>query len=179
MEITAQEESGTVTAEGDPMDAVVEDHEAALLRYATRIVGNSFAAQDVVQTVFIQLFSHWREDWQSSPRLKSWLYRVTHNEAVNHIRRESRRRALHEKAALEQQDAAGDDPMEARKAQVLEQLDRLKPHEKQVLVLRLQEGFSYARIADITGRSQGNVGNILHYAVARLAGLVAKAGGAI
>ncbi len=69
--------------------------------------------------------------------------------------------------------------MEARRVQVLEQIDRLKPHEKQVLVLRLQEGFSYAQIAEITGRSQGNVGNILHHAVARLSGLVAKAGGSI
>jgi len=179
MQTTVREETGETAADDGRMEAIIMAYEAALLRYATRMTGNPFAAQDVVQTAFIRLCSHWREDWQPSPRLKNWLYRVTHNEAVNHLRRESRRHDLHEKAALEWQDPAADDPAEARKAQVLEQLDRLKPHEKQVLVLRLQEGFSYARIADITGRSQGNVGNILHHAVARLSGLVAKVGGSI
>jgi len=172
METTAREQTGATADDDSRVEAIIMEYEAALLRYATRMTGNPFAAQDIVQTAFIRLCSHWHEDWQPSPRLKNWLYRVTHNEAVNHLRRESRRQELHEKAALELPDPAADDPMEARKAQVLEQLDRLKPHEKQVLVLRLQEGCSYAQIADITGRSQGNVGNILHHAVARLAGLV-------
>jgi RNA polymerase sigma-70 factor (ECF subfamily) len=174
MDTTVCESTGETSADDGLVEAIIMTYEAALLRYATRMTGNPFAAQDVVQTAFIRLCSHWNGAWQPSPPLKSWLYRVTHNEAVNHLRRESRRQELHAKAALEQPELAVDDPMEARKVKVLEQIDRLKPHEKQVLVLRLQEGCSYAQIADITGRSQGNVGNILHHAVARLAGLVAK-----
>lgn len=172
METTAREEPGATADDDSRVEAIIMEYEAPLLRYATRLTGNPFAAQDVVQTAFIRLCNHWQEDFQPSPRLKNWLYRVTHNEAVNHIRRESRRAALHEKAAPELQPVAAEDPWAVRKQQVLGLLDRLKPHEQQVLVLRLQEGFSYARIADITGRSQGNVGNILHHAVARLAGLV-------
>ena len=179
METTARETTGETADEDVRVEVIMIEYEEALLRYATRITGNPFAAQDVVQTAFIRLCNHWKGEWTPSPPLKSWLYRVTHNEAVSHVRRESRRQELHEKAARELPDPAADDPMETRKAQVLEQLDRLKPHEKQVLVLRLQEGCSYAQIADITGRSQGNVGNILHHAVARLAGLVAKSGGII
>ena len=175
MEATVSETAGETTVDDGRMEAILVAYEAALLRYATRITRNPFAAQDVVQTAFLRLCSHWNGDWQPSARLKNWLYRVTHNEAVNHIRREARRRDLHEAAAREFEIAPADDPMAERREQVLEQLTRLKPHEQQVLVLRLQEGCSYAQIAAITGRSQGNVGNILHHAVARLAGLVAKA----
>jgi len=175
MEATVSETAGETTVDDGRMEAILVAYEAALLRYATRITRNPFAAQDVVQTAFLRLCSHWSGDWQPSDRLKNWLYRVTHNEAVNHIRREARRRDLHEAAAREFEIAPADDPMAERREQVLEQLTRLKPHEQQVLVLRLQEGCSYAQIAAITGRSQGNVGNILHHAVARLAGLVAKA----
>jgi len=179
METTAREKPGETADDDSRVEAIMIEYEAALLRYATRVTGNPSAAQDVVQTAFIRLCNHWREDLKPSPQLKNWLYRVTHNEAVNHLRHESRRADLHEKAALEMPLTTEEDPLADRKQQVLEQLDRLKPHEKQVLVLRLQEGLSYAQIAGITGRSQGNVGNILHHAVAGLAGLVAKAGGAI
>ena len=161
MEATVSETAGETTVDDGRMEAILVAYEAALLRYATRITRNPFAAQDVVQTAFLRLCSHWSGDWQPSDRLKNWLYRVTHNEAVNHIRREARRRDLHEAAAREFEITPADDPMAERR--------------EQVLVLRLQEGCSYAQIADITGRSQGNVGNILHHAVARLAGLVAKA----
>jgi RNA polymerase sigma factor (sigma-70 family) len=171
MQTTARGETGLPTDESR-VEAIIMEYETALLRYATRMTGNPFAAQDVVQTAFIRLCSHWKGDWQPSSRLKNWLYRVTHNEAVNYIRRESRRRDLHERAALEDQSKPDQDPVQEQRDRVLEQLDRLKPHEKQVILLRLQEGCSYAEIAEITGRTQGNVGNILHHAVARLAGLV-------
>lgn len=152
------------------IEAIMKEHEAALLRYASRILCNPFAAQDVVQDVFIQLCEKWKHGLQPSAHLRNWLYRVTHNEAVDHIRRESRRQALHEKAAQACEVEVAVDPVEERRAQVLEALKRLHPREQQVVLLRLEEGLSYARIAEITGRSQGNVGNILHHAILKLSG---------
>ncbi len=167
MDGTVQEQA---VGSEDLIEVIVSEHEAALLRYASRILSNPFAAQDVVQTVFIRLCEKWRNGLQPSAHLRNWLYRVTHNEAVDHIRRESRRQTLHEKAALEcDAEAAPDaDPVEERRAQVLAALKRLHPREQQVVLLRLEEGLSYAQIAGITGRSEGNVGNILHHAILKL-----------
>ncbi len=182
MDGTVQEQAG-----GTPglIEAIITEHEAALLRYASRILCNPFAAQDVVQDVFIQLCQKWKHGLQPSTHLKNWLYRVTHNEAVDHIRRESRRQGLHEKAAqdVESEAFASDvDPVEERRTRVLDALKRLHPREQQVVLLRLEEGLSYARIAEITGRSEGNVGNILHHAILKLSDSVrpkstAKGGG--
>ena len=61
--------------------------------------GSAGHAQDVVQNTFIKLFRKWKKGMQPSNRLKSWLYRVTHNEAVDLIRRESRLQVLHAKHA--------------------------------------------------------------------------------
>ena len=173
MDGTVQEQTG---GPAGLIEAIISEHEAALLRYASRILSNPFAAQDVVQDVFIQLCRKWKHGWQPSTHLRNWLYRVTHNEAVDHIRRESRRQALHEKAALEcDAEAAPDaDPVEERRAQVLAALKRLHPREQQVVLLRLEEGLSYARIAEITGRSEGNVGNILHHAILKLSSGLAR-----
>jgi len=162
------------------MEAIVAEHETALLRYATRILDNPFAAQDVVQNVFIKLFKGWKKGTRPSAKLKGWLYRVTHNEAVDHIRRESRLRELHEKQAKEP-DACPDGQNcphtpEERRELVLAHLRNLHPREQQVVVLRMEEGLSYREISEVTGRSEGNVGNILHHAVRRLSGSLKRAG---
>lgn len=155
------------------MEAIVAEHETALLRYAARILNNPFAAQDVVQNVFIKLFKRWKKGMRPSRQLQAWLYRVAHNEAVDHIRRESRRRLLHEKHAeqetLDCDDKSGAADDTERRELVLRHLRRLQPREQQVVLLRLQEGLPYREIARITGRTEGNVGNILHHAVRRLA----------
>jgi RNA polymerase sigma-70 factor (ECF subfamily) len=154
------------------MEAIVAEYETGLLRYAGRIVNDPTAAQDVVQNVFIKLFRNWNGQ-APAENLKGWLFRVTHNEAVDHVRRESRLRVLHTRQAEESETAAPPNaqPAEAedRKREVLRRLGRLRPAEQQIILLRLQEGLSYREIAHITGRSEGNVGNILHHAVRKLA----------
>ncbi len=163
------------------MEAIVSQHETALLRYAARLVNSPTAAQDVVQNVFIKLFRKWDGHSQPSAKLKSWLFRVTHNEAVDLIRRESRLRVLHEKhaedRALSCPDGHNCPPSEEdKKATVLTHLKRLHTREQQVVLLRLEQGLSYKEIANITGRSEGNVGNILHHAVHKLSTILQQEG---
>ncbi len=155
---------------GRQMEAIVSEHESALLRYAARIVVDPTAAQDVVQNVFIKLFRGWRAGTHPGTALKGWLFRVTHNEAVDHIRRESRLKLLHERQADERAGfvglaAEGDD---GRRERVLACVRQLAPLEQQILLLRLDQGLSYKEISEITGRSEGNVGKVLHYAVKKV-----------
>ncbi len=165
------------------LDAVVAAHAPALLRYVTRLLNNAALAQDVVQETFLRL---WRRagEWPAAPRaLTAWLYRTAHNTAVDHIRRETRLRRLHEKQAddpalgsreLPDPPAALD--ADERRRLALEHLARLAPAERQVLLLRLQEGLSYREISHITGRSEGNVGCLLHHATQNLAARLRQAG---
>jgi RNA polymerase sigma-70 factor (ECF subfamily) len=166
------------------MEAIMTEHESGLLRYAARLVNNPDTAQDVVQNVFIKLYRSWPEGMKPSPKLKSWLYSVTHNEAVDTIRRESRLKLLHEKHAGDPAantqcadgvhcNAASDDD---RRAVVMQYVRKLHPRQQQVLLLRLEEGLSYSEISAVTGRSEGNVGNLLHHAVKELAARLKRAG---
>jgi len=164
----------------EQMEAIMTAHEAALLQYATRILRNPTAAEDVVQNVFIKLFRGWQEGWQPSDRLRSWLYRVTHNEAVDYIRRESRLQVLHEKQAAGQPEFCPDGihctPEEERRQEVLRHVGRLEAAEQQVLLLRLDQGLSYREISAVTGRSEGYVGTLLHHAVKKLSASLKRAG---
>ena len=157
--------------------SIIAAHESVLLRYVARLVNNAVAAQDVVQETFLKLFRVWRDGARPTDNLRPWLYRVAHNTAIDYIRRESRLHRLHEQEASER--AASDqnhgDPPE-RVHIVLNHLRRLDSAEQQVLLLRMQEGLSYREISLITGRTEGNIGCILHHAVKKISASLQKAG---
>ena len=168
----------TVTLE---LREIMTQHESALLRYATRLVNDPNAAQDVVQDVFLKLLRGWRDGAKPAPQLTGWLYRVTHNLAVDYIRHESRLRVLHRSHADEQlpsQAAHQHEELQRRDTMkmTLLHLRKLEPNEQQVVILRLQEGMSYRQIGEITKQSEGNVGFILHNAVKKLTQSLARAG---
>ncbi len=171
---------GTGLNRAAQMEALMAEYETGLLRYAARLLNNSASAQDVVQNVFVKLFRHWKKGTHPSPQIKSWLYRVTHNEAIDHMRRESRLRLLHKKHAEERAihcpDGAHCPQLDERRAVVLGLLGRLHPREQQVVLLRLEEGLSYREISRVTGRSEGNVGNVLHHAVRKLSSALVRKG---
>jgi RNA polymerase sigma-70 factor (ECF subfamily) len=178
----AEKTGGSAAADrNEVLEHVMAEYESALLRYATRILRDPSAAQDVVQDTFIRFNRHCSNGSRPPAQVRAWLYRVTHNGAVDHIRRESRLRLLHEKQADEMEHSAP--PGQGRELEEAERMNmaltaigRLKPEEQQVIILRLQEGLSYKEIARITKRSEGNVGCILHHAVRKVSGSLKKAG---
>ncbi|NLE68062.1 MAG: sigma-70 family RNA polymerase sigma factor [Lentisphaerae bacterium] len=159
-------------------EAVMEAHEGALLRYATGLLRDAHAAQDVVQNVFVKLFrSRPAARAAAAYSVRAWLYRVAHNEAVDYLRHEGRLRSLHEnhgrEAAL-RKDKAGGAGGDGRMELALQCVDRLDAAEREVLLLRLQEGLSYREISRVTGRTEGNTGCLLHHAVRKVGSMVRR-----
>ncbi|MBM4143635.1 MAG: sigma-70 family RNA polymerase sigma factor [Lentisphaerae bacterium] len=155
-------------------EETVSHYEAALLRYAARVLRNPDAAQDVVQEAFLRLFERWKQFFEPGPQLSSWLYRVTHNCAVDHLRKEQRRGLLHTRQAREEADFAPPDRGEAfRLSEAAERaaaaLKHLSLREQQLVILKIYEGLSYKEIGAISGLSVGNVGYILHHAMRKMA----------
>jgi RNA polymerase sigma-70 factor (ECF subfamily) len=157
------------------MTSVIDAYQAPLLRYAARLLNNATLAQDVVQNTLVKLFRQWQPGMVPGDHLRNWLFRVVHNEAVDAIRSEARRKRHHEAhgVAIELTGPAGGEASpaarEEREALVLQCLGKLEQPQQQVVLLRLQQGLSYEDIATITGHSSGYVGTLLHLAVKRLA----------
>ncbi|NQT92530.1 MAG: sigma-70 family RNA polymerase sigma factor [Lentisphaerae bacterium] len=161
-------------------ETVVSEYERALIRYATRVTRNANAAQDIVQETMIRLLRSWRDELKPSPQLSSWLYRVAHNCAVDHMRRESRRHLLHKRHAEESDLIAA--PNRGRGARVSDEaeqaaaaLQKLSLRERQLVILKVYEDKTYREISEITALSVGNVGYILHHAMKKLAAELKKA----
>ena len=162
------------------IEAIVAEHETALLRYATRLLNNPVVAQDIVQEAFLKLIKRWRTGLRPTGKLSAWLYRVTHNLAVDYIRRETRLNLLHNNHVAEQPDPPTG--LESSRNEnesyqlVIEEIGKLDIAERQVAILRFQDGLSYREVSAITGRTEGNVGCILHNVVKRLAVKFKQAG---
>jgi RNA polymerase sigma-70 factor (ECF subfamily) len=154
--------------EGDlgAFEQLVELHRDVVVRVAARIVGGQ-DAEDVSQDAFLRAF-HRLGDFRGDAPFHSWLLRITHNAALDHL---ARRRA--EPVDPETFDASEQSPHRppAEHLELRERIERLErklhglsPSHRVVLVLRDAEGLSYEEIADITATPLGSVKGRLHRA---------------
>jgi putative glutamine amidotransferase len=126
------------------LDTLMRAHRDELTsRLSYALAGDRHAAEDLAQEAFTRA---WRSlpDGLSAERQRAWLKRTSHNLAVDELRRRARRPtiALDDDAAIGRtvQEAAAPDA--AREA-----LTRLPAHQRFVLLLHFDAGFSHGEIA--------------------------------
>ncbi len=150
---------------------LMERHQQAIFDYLYRLLlRDGETALDLTQTVFLKAYQNLRAVDRGRP-LAPWLYRIAHNEAANHLRH----RARHPESGLEDDawarmpGTAVADPERTHaaaqeQAAVLEAMARLKPRQREVLVLHYFEERSYQEIAEILELPVGTVGTLIHRA---------------
>ena len=75
-------------ASADWVNAAIELHEGALLRYAQHFVRDLESARDIVQDTFLQLCRQTNDEIR--PRVAQWLFTVCRNRAIDVCRKERR-----------------------------------------------------------------------------------------
>lgn len=146
--------------------ALYDRHAPRLHRLALRMMGNPQDADDVIQDTFVQAFLHINR-FRGGSSVATWLHRITVNEVLQRLRRQ--RRSEEKLHALP---ARSDVPDPADRTDLRLDLDaalaRLDPNERALLLLRGQQGLSYAEIADVLSLAPGTVASRLNRARARL-----------
>jgi len=152
--------------------AALRQYEMPLVRYANRILADSDAARDVVQDCFCRLCREHPE--RLNGRLKEWLFTVCRNRAIDLLRKAGRMDRLE----LDLPARAADPHVELEAKEDLSSLrghvERLPAREQEILHLKFAEGLAYKQIAAITGVSVSNVGFLLHRAIQKLRGQLAR-----
>ncbi len=140
-----------------------------LVQFARRIVDARADPQDVVQEAFIRLWTH-RERWEERGSLRSLLYTLTRNAALDELRRHRRgERALQETEPPPAPPAPEDDAVAADLRQAaLAAVARLPPQRREVFRLAREEGLTYAEIAEVLGLSPQTVANHMSLALTDL-----------
>ncbi len=129
----------------------------ALVGYVFRVTGSVEHAEDIVQAAFLRLFEMLR-DGPGIDNPRAWLYRVTHNLAIDGARQVQTRSALLQE--WETVDALPDNqsPEDAaiRRQAIANALGLLNERERHCLLLRA-EGLTYQEIGDTLGISAKSV----------------------
>lgn len=132
--------------------AIVERYREPLTRYAARLVGPD-RGEDAVQQAFVNAHRAMTTS-ESDIELRPWLYRITHNAALNLLR------ASRDESALdEQQPAAGsvEDAVELRQrlSETLAAIHSLPARQRDAVLLRELEGRSHNEMATAMGVTSG------------------------
>ncbi len=156
------------------IEQAMADYESPLIGYAATILNDSDRARDVVQYTFIKLCQ--QDIAKVRDGLKSWLFTVCRNRALDILRRDKRIEPL-EDVRWKKVAGAGLQPDEQadfdeRIFSVMRMLERLSDNQREVIILKFQQGLSYQEIQKITGLTSGNIGFLIHTGLKRLRDLL-------
>ena len=154
----------------DGFEELVRRYQRPIVAYVYRMVGDYDAALDLAQEVFIKVYNslgRYRPEFKFS----TWIYRIAHNAAIDHLRRQGASRTeemqvtgeggstfekpLASKSLTPEQETERGE----RRAEIEEVVAQLSPSYRELIVLRHSHDLSYDEIAEVTGLPLGTVKN--------------------
>lgn len=127
--------------------------------YARSLVRNDFDAEDITQQVFTRMLTAISGYEQRSAPFTAWLLRITHNLAIDHLRRKTPMAVEPDAAAGERQAPATSAELRAELCDALAELPEVQ---REVVLLRHLGGYSPSEIAVHLGRSEDSVHGLHH-----------------
>ena len=135
---------------------LVERHAPAVARFVASL-GLRAEAEEVVQDTFVRAFGS-LDAFRGESSLRTWLFTIARRLVLDR-RRATRRRG--ESVELDEADVATEyDALDGVVADETVQrlhgaLGRLTPTQREVFLLRVNEGLSYKEIAEVAGTTEG------------------------
>jgi RNA polymerase sigma-70 factor (ECF subfamily) len=150
--------------------------ERRIFNYILRLVKNREDALDLAQDVFLKAYQNLRK-LEDPGRFAPWLYRIAHNEAYSHLRKNRPETEL-EEAQFESWVEPGPSrrmlPIEVSLA-VERALESLSHDQREAVVLKIYQGFKFEEMAEILGCPVSTVKSRLYTALDLLKNTLAPA----
>ncbi|MFL6258029.1 MAG: RNA polymerase sigma factor [Pyrinomonadaceae bacterium] len=154
----------------DGFEELVRRYQRPIVAYVYRMVGDYDSALDLAQEVFIKVYNS-LERYRPEFKFSTWIYRIAHNAAIDHLRRQGASRTeeievegpegttfekpLASKAPTPEQETERGE----RRAEIEEVVAQLSPAYRELIVLRHSHDLSYDEIAEVTSLPLGTVKN--------------------
>ena len=153
----------------DACAELVDEHQRLVFQLALNLLGDTQEALDLSQEVFLRVFRT-LPSFRGNSTLRTWIYRITVNQAKNRLRWWRRRRRA-QQVSLDEHvrehgdlatDAVGSSPDRVLRQKEIgnrlrEALDRLPFDQRTAIVLREIDGLSYDEIAFSLGVAVGTI----------------------
>lgn len=156
-------------------------YQKKLFTYVFHLVGNRDETEDILQNVFSKTFKN-IDHFDTSRKFSSWIYRIAHNEAVNFLKRKSKRFTVSWEDITTSKDkleTASSEELPDEKwshAEIKKEIDdalvQLPKKYQQVLRLRYFKEYSYEDIGAILKKPVNTVGTLINRAKRKLLDVV-------
>jgi RNA polymerase sigma-70 factor (ECF subfamily) len=151
-------------------EELVRRYQRPISAYVYRMVGNYESALDLTQEIFIKVYASLRK-YRSEFKFSTWIYKIAHNAAVDHLRRSSTR----EQSLINGNDSDQFElPIESRRLSPEQESERkerrveiesvvraLPANYRELIILRHSQDLTYEEIVEVTGLPLGTVKNRL------------------
>lgn len=161
--------SGDVMAFG----TLVDRYQKVVYNTALRFLQDGDEAQDVAQIVFVKVYEH-LASYDHRLKFFSWLYRITVNESLNHLRQRKPTERMSDQVSVA--DAQDDAERADTARRIQEAIRMLSPDHQALIVLRHYEDLGYDEIATVLAISEKKVKSRLFTARQVLKDLLIKRG---
>ncbi len=150
---------------------LVRQYQRKLYSFIRRMITDHDEAQDVLQNTFIKAW-HGLDRFRADSKLYSWLYRIAHNECLNHLRSMKRGLFTNDEAVWGRLSTTLDSS-EHFSGDIIQQklqraLMRLPNKQRAVFTMKYFEELKYEEISTITGTSVGALKSSYHIAVKKI-----------
>lgn len=149
--------TGLKTGDQGAMAELYDRYSSVVYAVALRVLGDTGAAEDVLQEVFLQLWRNPSAFDAARGNLGSWLAVVTRNRAIDSLRKRRPETDIENVVLSVVPDLAG----EAERARAAEKvrgvMGAMVPAQRSALEMAYWEGMSHSEIANRTGEPLGTI----------------------
>ena len=160
----------SISGREDSFEELVRRYQRPITSYVYRMLNDYDAALDVTQEVFIKVYNSLAR-YSSDYKFSTWLYRISHNAAIDHMRRHS---VSAQSIEAENEDGSYQLQIESPRPTPEQERERsewrteieavvkcLPAVYRELILLRHSQDLSYDEIAEITNLPLGTVKNRL------------------
>lgn len=139
--------------DSDSFGILIERYEEKMKRYARKFSSQKDDIDDIVQEIFIKAYRN-IQGFDPKRKFSSWIYRVAHNELINHLNRKKRDFVLFDldiflPYVFKKDETEKDIDRESMQKMLDKCLDKLDFKYREPIVLFYLEGLGYKEISDI------------------------------
>lgn len=152
-------------------------YQKKLFTYIYHLVGNKEETEDILQNVFSKTYKN-IEHFDLDRKFSSWIYRIAHNEAVNYLKRKSKRYTISWEDVSTNRDKLDTATIEERPEEKMEHQEIVKEIDlaiqkiplkyQEILKMRYFQEYSYEEIGKILGKPLNTVGTLINRAKKKL-----------
>ena len=149
--------TGLKSGDQGAMAVLYDRYSSLLYAVALRVLGDTGAAEDVLQEVFLQL---WRKPTAfdaARGSLGSWLSVITRNRAIDSLRKRRPETDIEDVILSVSPDLTGNVERASAAEKVRGVMGTMAPAQRTALEMAYWEGMSHSEIADKTGEPLGTV----------------------